>query len=47
MEADLPPVEPQTQRFETEPLLHTWLWQPYLIVFISSACIMILELGNI
>lgn len=24
--------------------LHTWLWQPNLIVFISSACIMILEL---
>ena len=26
------------------PLLRTWLWQPNLIVFISSACIMILEL---
>ena len=26
------------------PLQHTWLWQPNLIVFISSACIMILEL---
>jgi len=31
---------------ETRPasLWHTWLWQPNLIVFVSSACIMILEL---
>ena len=31
---------------ETKPvsLRHTWLWQPNLIVFVSSACIMILEL---
>lgn len=28
----------------TPPLLGTWLWQPNLIVFLSSACIMILEL---
>jgi len=26
------------------PRLHPWLWHPYLIVFVSSACIMILEL---
>lgn len=31
---------------EAEPasLLRTWLWQPNPIVFVSSACIMILEL---
>jgi spermidine synthase len=31
---------------ETKPasLRHTWLWQPNLIVFVSSACIMVLEL---
>lgn len=31
---------------ETKPasLRHMWLWQPNLIVFVSSACIMILEL---
>lgn len=29
---------------ETASWLHTWLWQPNLIVFISSGCIMILEL---
>jgi spermidine synthase len=37
-----------THNAETEtkptPLRHTWLWQPNLIVFVSSACIMILEL---
>ena len=26
------------------PISHPWLWHPYLIVFISSGCIMILEL---
>ncbi len=26
------------------PEMHPWLWHPYLIVFISSGCIMILEL---
>ena len=26
------------------PVVHPWLWHPYLIVFISSGCIMILEL---
>ncbi len=26
------------------PVAHPWLWHPYLIVFISSGCIMILEL---
>lgn len=25
-------------------LIQTWLWRPYLIVFVSSACIMVLEL---
>ncbi len=29
---------------EATSLLHAWLWQPNLIVFISSGCIMILEL---
>jgi spermidine synthase len=29
---------------ETGSRLHTWLWRPNLIVFVSSACIMILEL---
>lgn len=29
---------------ESDALLHTWLWQPNLIVFVSSGCIMILEL---
>ncbi len=44
MEADLKTSAPPTQQTKTAPLLNTWLWQPYLIVFISSACIMILEL---
>ena len=26
------------------PVRRMWLWQPNLIVFVSSACIMILEL---
>lgn len=34
----------RTSTLETASLLQTWLWQPNLIVFISSACIMILEL---
>ena len=29
---------------QTAPLLRSWLWQPILIVFVSNACIMILEL---
>jgi spermidine synthase len=37
-------VEPKLLKADVNPLLHTWLWQPNLIVFISSACIMILEL---
>jgi MFS family permease len=33
------------ERENTPPSLrHMWLWQPNLIVFVSSACIMILEL---
>jgi spermidine synthase/predicted MFS family arabinose efflux permease len=34
----------QATAVESGVLLHTWLWQPNLIVFVSSACIMILEL---
>jgi spermidine synthase len=34
----------QGMQDKTAALLHTRLWQPNLIVFISSACIMILEL---
>lgn len=37
-------AEPKSVKAEANPLLHTWLWQPNLIVFISSGCIMILEL---
>ena len=44
MEAGLHPSDRQNQPFEPESLLNTWLWRPYLTVFISSACIMILEL---
>ena len=29
---------------ETKPVRRSWLWQPNLIVFVSSGCIMILEL---
>ena len=32
---------PQTN---ASPLLRSWLWQPIIIVFVSNACIMILEL---
>ena len=40
------PVSPNSPAVETEAISHlsTWLWQPNLIVFVSSACIMILEL---
>jgi spermidine synthase len=37
-------AEPKPVKVEANPLLDTWLWQPNLIVFVSSACIMILEL---
>jgi spermidine synthase len=37
-------VAPDVAKAETGSRLHTWLWHPNLIVFISSACIMILEL---
>ncbi|UCC64930.1 MAG: fused MFS/spermidine synthase, partial [Anaerolineae bacterium] len=33
-----------TPKAEPDPPQRTWLWRPNLIVFISSACIMILEL---
>ena len=35
---------PQVEAIDSQARLHTWLWQPNLIVFISSGCIMILEL---
>jgi len=35
---------PTSTETQPAPLRHTWLWQPNLIVFVSSACIMILEL---
>jgi spermidine synthase len=47
MESNLNPSEvlSSSEVIKTESVsLRTWLWQPNLIVFISSACIMILEL---
>jgi len=38
------PTDGHTTPVDTASLLNAWLWQPNLIVFISSGCIMILEL---
>jgi predicted membrane-bound spermidine synthase len=37
-------IDVDEAQVKTASLLHTWLWQPNLIVFVSSGCIMILEL---
>ena len=38
------PAPPQSRQGQPVSLLDTRLWQPNLIVFLSSACIMVLEL---
>jgi len=44
LDAGLIPASSQSASLESTSFLQSWLWQPNLIVFISSGCIMILEL---